>query len=823
MTWRSWSETLQQDLFFAARLLWRSPAFTLFAVLMLGLGIGANTAVFSVMQAVLLRPLPYQQPNRLVVIWDHAANAKGESKLFAAYSDLLEYRANAHTLQDVSGLTWAVGGQILTGRGPSRNVLAIPVTQTFFRLIGVQPELGRTFQTEDLSRGCSVVLTHGFWSRILGRNRNIIGQSLALNGHACSVIGVMPDTFSFYPEQTALWTLLTSNSPLASKPDELAIGIFGRLAPGASIAAAQHEIAALHQRAHPNDRHGKETRPCIYPLKGEFTWLASRTLTVSLLVLFAAVTFVLLIACVNTANLLLGRSFLRRREMGLRSALGAGRTRLVRQLLTESLLLAFVAAAIGTLFAWAAVRWFRIAGPVQMPPGTRIEIDGRVLGFAAAVSITTVMLFGLIPAWSTSKCGLTEVLKSGGRGTTRRTAKSLSKGLVVFELMLSLVLLVGAGALIDTLFKFASAPMGFAPRRMLIVNVGLPPQTYSSDVQRVHFGTRLVDEVNTIPDVKGAAIASAEPLRGIGALNVLEIQGQSQPTPDRARNEVGADSVTPAFFSLSGIPLLQGRTFDSRDHKDAGATAVVNQALARAYFSGQNPIGQHVRFVDAPATRRPWLTIVGVVANEKRSTVYQEMGWVETPTLYRPWSQDPKNLTLLIWTANANATVSLVPVVTRRVAQLDSAVTVDNAHTVEDLLRTEYLAYPKFRALLLSSLAAISFLLAVVGLYGVLSQLVAQRTQEIGVRMALGAQPLDVLAGHLKEGALLAAAGIVGGIGLSWLLLRFVSSLLYGVPALDPLIVASISSALMITALTATYIPARRASFVDPIRALRYE
>jgi predicted permease len=412
MTFWSWIERFEQDLRFAARLFRKNPGFSLTALLMLGLGIGANTAVFSAIQAVLLRPLPYKEPDRLVAIWDQAANAKGVSKLFATYSDLLAYKANSRTLEEVSGLTWAVGGQTMSGRGPSRDVLAIPVTDNFFRLAGVQPELGRTFGAEDAIRACTVLLSHSFWSRTLGGDRSIIGQTLRLNGQACTVAGVMPASFAFYPEQAALWTVIARNSPLTAKPDTLGIGIFARLRSGVSIAAAQQELTALHQRTHSNDRHGSETRASIYPLKGEFTWLASRTLTLSLMVLFAAVSFVLLIACVNTANLLLGRSLARRREIGIRVALGSGRARLIRQLLTESMLLSLAAAVIGTAFAWAAVRWFRLTGPVQMPPGTRIEIDGAVLALAAGLSIATVLIFGLIPAWRTSRADLTEVLKA---------------------------------------------------------------------------------------------------------------------------------------------------------------------------------------------------------------------------------------------------------------------------------------------------------------------------------------------------------------------------------------------------------------------------
>ena len=822
LTWMRWAESLRQDLQFAVRLFRKNPGFSVTALVMLGLGMGAASTVFSVVQAILLRPLPYQQADRLVVIWDRASNAKSESKLFASYSDFLAYQAHSRTLQEVSGLTWAVAGQTLSGRGPSKDVLAVPVTESFFHLIGVQAERGRVFQREDLNRGCAVVLSHSFWTRALDGDRNIVGQTLRLDDRACSVVGVMPASFTFYPEQAELWTLLTPNSPLLAKPDDLSIGIFARVRRGTSLPAAQEELAALHRRAHVHDRHGHETQARIYSLKEEFTWLASRTLRLSLLILFVAVAFVLLIACMNTANLLLGRSVTRQREMGIRAAIGSGRMRLIRQLLTESLLLSLGAAAMGTGLAWAAVRWFRSVAPIQMPPGTRIEIDGVVLLFSAILSIFTVVVFGLLPAWRISDVNLTEVLKTGGRGTTQKSVKRLSKALVVFELMLSLVLLVGAGLLIETLIKFASPPLGYAMDHMLTVKVGLPVQTYSSDKKRVQFAERLLTGVQTIPGVKSVAVASAEPLRGIQKTDVLEVAGRPVPSPDEARQDLGSESVSAGFFSINGLAVMRGRPFDGRDRSDSVATAIVNEALARSYFPDKNPIGEQIRFLGTSGTSGAWLTIVGVVANEKRSTVYKEMTWVEMPIVYRPWLQDPKGFTLLMSTT-LNGAGSIGNLVSREAGEIDPFVTVDNARTVAELLRNEYLSYPRFRAMLLGSFAVISMLLALVGLYGVLAQLVAQRTQEIGVRMALGAQPRDVLSGHIKEGAWLAGTGIVGGIGLSWLLLRFMSSLLYGVPALDPVMLAIISAALMITALAATYIPARRASYVDPIRALRYE
>ena len=817
----NWLESFGQDLRFAGRMLRKAPGFTFVAVAMLALGIAASTAVFSVLDAVLLEPLPFKHSTRLVVIWDREGNAKGESKIFAPYSDYLAYRNSSHTLQDITALTWAVPGQTLTGRGPARDILAIPATLDFFNLVGVPPEFGRTFGPDDLNRECTVVLSHRFWSSELGGDQKIVGQTLRLNDQACLVIGVMPPRFEFYPEQTVLWTLLTPQNELARNPENSAVGSFARLRPGVSLATAQAELTALHHRAHANDRHGKETIARVYPLKEEFTWLASRTLKSSLLVLFAAVAFVLLITCINTANLLLGRSFSRRREMSIRAALGSGRRRLLRQLLTESFLLSLPAALIGTILAYAGLRWFDAAAPVQMPPDAAIGLNGKALAFAAALSILTVTFFGLIPALRTTEVRLDEALKSEGRGNTRASAKKLSKGLVVFELMLSVVLLVAAGLFIQTLNRFGSAPATVASDRMLMYKIGLPPAKVFPDAQRVQFADRLLQSLRRDGEVKSAAITSVEPLRGIG-FDVLEIEGRAPPSPGRTRHDVAEVSISREFFATCGIPIRGGRSFNAYDNETGAPVAIVNEALARAYFPNENPLGKHIRLFAAPGGAKQWLTIVGVAANEKRTTVYREMAWVEPPTFYRPWSQAPGNLNLLV-SIRTETGAAARAAIRKQIASVNSSVRVEHVETVADLLRHEYLAYPKFRAALLSSFAMLSLLLSIIGLYGVLSQLAVQRTQEIGIRMALGARPSDVRKALMQEGAFLAVEGVAAGVVLSLLLTRFLSSMLYGVRALDPLTLVTVCSVLLLTALAATYIPARRASCLDPIRTLRYE
>ena len=812
---------IREDVRFGMRLLQRSPGFAAIAIGTLALGIGANTAMFSIVEAVLLRSLPYRDAGRLVAIWDREAQAKGVSKLFDAYRDLEIYRQHRQNVEQASGATWARGDSVMTGRGPAQDVLAIPVSQDFFSLLGVQPALGRTFNKEDLDLDCAVVLANGFWQRKLGGQADIVGQSLRLDDRACVVTGVMPAEFDFYPtDAAAMWRLVTHADPMAKDPDHSSIGIFGRLKPGATIEKAQAELRLLHRQYHQNDRHGAETEPVVFPLQAEFTWLAGRNLRLSLLVLLAAVGAVLMIACVNVANLLLGRSLARQKELAIRAALGSGRGRLIGQLLTEALLLSILAAALGTVFATAAVGWFRAANPIPMPPANRVDINLGVLAFTAALSILTTVLCGLVPAWRSSRIDLHEVLKAhGGAGAQGRSGHAAGKFLVVGEVTLSLVLLVGAGLLITSVARFAAAPFGFPPGRLVTMSVSLPPNTYANGAQRIRFLNHVTEGLGAISGGQNVAWTSALPVRGLQGFSVLEIEGRPTPMPASAPHDTGEAAVSPEYFAAVNVPLREGRLFDSRDQEQSQPVAIVNEALAEKYFANENPIGQHVRYVGGTDL---WLTIVGVVANERRGTVYQEMSWVETPTVYRPITQDaPRSAHLLIRTAESDR--RLGDVVRTSVAAIDPSVPVDDVRTMQQVLDKEYLAYPRFRAVVLGGFAAFALLLAVVGLYGVLAQLVARRTPEIGVRMALGARASDVLAAILKEGVVLVGAGVALGLGAAWVLMRFLAALLFGVQAVDPWILAGVSGVLMAASALAIYIPGRRAAGVDPMAALRCE
>ena len=812
---RTSAETLAQDLRYALRILAKSPGFTSLVVLMVALGIGANTAVFSIVNAVILTPLPYKDSERLVVIWEKVKNQNNLSKIFNTYADFKEFRDHSRSFDQLAAATWATGPQSLTGRGPARGVTAIPASVEFFSLLGVAPALGRVFQADDLNRGCTVVLAHSFWND-LGGAREIIGQNLTLDQKDCTVIGVMPAAFAFYPEQTNLWTLITPDF----KPnwEAFLVGVFGHLKPGVSLAAAQAEMSLLHDRFHQNDKVERDWVPVVYPLQEEFTWLAGRNLRLSLMVLFAAVSFVLVIACVNVANLLLGRSLVRQRELAIRAALGSGRKRLMRQLLTEGLVLSSVGASLGILIAEVALRIFRAINPVELPPGTVVAVDPRVLGFTALLTLLTTLLFGLAPAWKASRIDLNDVLKAAGRGFSQGLLLNrFAKALVITEVTLSLVLLAGAGLLMESVLRLGAAPLGMQPENVATMRITLPKFRYAKPGRQIRFYDELASRIRVLPGIEGVALTSHVPVvSGIGN-SALSVEGRPVKR-GQMRQDVGVQRITPDYFRAMGVPLHRGRMFEERDREGSNQVAIVNEALAQEYFPNENPIGRRIQVGD-PDTKPPWLTITGVVGTEKRTIVYQEMNYVDIATVFRPLAQDASNTMVLVARARSGDAAGFIQ---RAVNAIDSDVLVGDVQTMEQRI-SKFLAYPRFRAALLGAFACLALLLTAIGLYGVLAQSVVQRTQEIGIRMALGAQKSDVTGLVVKQGMLLVVAGLGVGLAAAIALGRYLSNLLYGVKPTDPVALGAVAFALMVAALLATYMPARHASRVDPMVTLRHE
>lgn len=815
--WRPLEE-LQQDLRYGWRNFFKTPGFTAILLLTLALGIGANTAVFSIIHPILLRSLPYKESERLYAIWDEDPRLATPIKRFNVYSDLQTYQSLAHSFTEVAGANWAVDPQVMTGHGPAREVYAVPVTANFFSFLGATAEAGRTFGADDVNRGCAVVLSHSFWESALGAATNIIGASLQLDAQSCDVLGVMPRSFAFLPPDGAdAWTLITSTSPIERDPNRHNMGVFVRLRSGVTIPAAVSELRHLHEQAHVADRHARNNAPQMFPLREEFTSLSGTDLRLSLLVLFAAVIAVLLIACVNTANLLLGRSLRRQRELAVRAALGCSRVRLLRQLLTENLMLAMAAAVLGCALAAGAVRYFRAVEPVTLPPGAVVEVNLPVLAFTAILSLLTVVLFGFVPAWRGSRTDLNEVLKANGRANFGdRSKQLLGRGLVVFEVMLSLVLLAGAGLLIRSVVEFTSAPLGFKTAGIATMSLSLPPLSYPTPKQRLNFYQRVRQRLSELPDVRGYTLTTSIPSVGGVVSGALSVEGRPEPDDNSAtaREEIVGDG----YFRFFQIPLLRGREFAEAD-TSGPPVALVNETLVREYFPHEDPIGKHLHFRALAHTES--LLIVGVVRNEKHYDRIREMSWISSPMIYRSvWQEPPTEVHVLVsGVGDANRLGAMVQ---KELAALDATVPVFYLETLDHFLN-HFTAYPKFRAVLLGGFAGLALLLAVVGLYGVLSELVDQRTTEIGVRVALGAQHSDVLKLVLRGGMLLTGAGICLGIFTAWGLTRFLSSLLYGVGSTDLPTFATVSAVLAAAALSAMYLPARRAVKTNPNKALRYE
>lgn len=809
-----------QNLLYAARTLRRAPGFTAMVVLTLALGIGANTAIFSILYGVLLRPLPYRDPNRLVAIWGREIHAKGTSKLFEQYSDYENWKRHSSAFERFGAATWVGMDRTLIGLGRARTLAVQPVTADFFTLLGVPAALGRTFLPEDRTGGCSVVVSHEFWGEVLGGRKGAVGQNLRLDEQDCRVLGVMPAGFAFYPPSVvSMWALMSP--PL--RPEQ-GVGIFGRVRPGVSISRAQSEVLALSRQLHEHDRWGAQVEPAVYDLRGEFLFLAGNNLKLSLIVLLAAVGFVLLICCVNAANLLLGRSLGRQRELAIRAALGSGRARLIRQLFTESALLAAVAVGLGIALADGALRYFRAANPIELPPGTVVALNGPVLAFSAALGAFTALLFGLFPAWKASRAELHDALKTGGRSTPQDLPqKRFGQALVVVEIVLTVVLLAGAGLLIQTVARFAATPLGFTPDRLVSAELRLPHSSYSEPEPRAAFYDRLLTQVRSLPQLQGAALSTGLPEGNGGSTFVFAVEGRPEPGSDHVF-DTEQQTVTPGFFGVMGIPLLRGRDFTEADRIATEPVAVVNQAFVQKYFPNEDPVGRHIRAFRQPHNDdgvNPWLRIVGIAGDKKQPSPYNELAWQDWPLVYRPVAQNaPLSIRLYIRTAREGSAIGTD--VQRSVAAVDPSVPLGQLETLAQSFG-RILAYPRFRAALLAVFAGVALLLALIGLYGILSRQVMLRTREIGIRMALGAQRAEVRWMILKEGLRLTTCGLVVGLAAAWMVGRYLAALLYGTSATDPLLLAGISAAILLTALAAVYFPARRATAVDPMIALRDE
>ncbi len=816
-------ENLLRDTRHALRQLRKSPGFTIAAVLTLMLGIGANAAVFSVIEAVILRPLPYKNADRLVVIWQSDKEHRGTGAWFDSYREFEAWQQHSRSFDKLAALTWANGrgGQTMLWHDKPIDVVTIPASADFFGVVGAFAQFGRTFLASDLENPCTLVLSHSFWEQKLGAPGDIVGQSVKLGDTPCQIVGVMPKSFSFYPSVTGAWSLITPQSDFVKKPWEMMTGAYGLLKPGVTRAAAEAELAAIQARvtpeAPPDLSEMRAWQPVVIDLKSNFTWLAGRNLRTGLWVLMAAAGLVMLMACVNVANLLLGRAIEREREIALRAALGSGRGRLFGQMFTEVLLLALGGAVGGVLLAESLLRWFRAVNPVELPPGNAVTVDWRVLLFSAAIGIATALASGVLPAWRGSRIDPNTALKGAGpnQGATR-SAHRTSQALVVFQVALSMVLMAGTGLMCESLINFAETNVGYRLDHLLNAQVRLPEERYPDAGPRLRFADELGRRVSALPGVEALAFGSDVIPRGGG---LFSVQGDRQLASDPGSAE--ELEVSANYFATLEIPLLRGRLFEGRDRADTQQVAIVNQALAKKYFAGGDAIGRAVKLSRADDPSAPWLTVVGVVADVKTTTVFQEMGYVVEPTVFRPLAQSPPATLAMVVLADGNP-ADLAGNVQQQLSSVDRDLVLSGVETMQAMHAAD-LSPPRFRTVLAGGFAVLALLLAIVGLYSVLSRLVLRRKREIGIRMALGADRARVLRSILGRALAMTLAGAVFGIAGAVIVARLIRGLLYGIEAGGAVEFAAVAAAMLIVALLAAWRPARRAASVDPMQTLRSE
>lgn len=811
-------ETFLRDLRYSVRMLGKSPGFTAVAVISIALGIGANTTVFSVINAVLLKSLPYKNPDSLVLVWGDSRTEESLRKHNqVSATDVADIRSQATVFEDVT--TYTGWYPIMSGEMEAERVPAIQVGDGFFKILQGQPLLGRVFTPEEQEEGKDfvVVLSHGLWQRRFGSDPNVVGKNVDLNGRPYNIVGVMGADFHPLPS-----SLVSPEGqfyrPVAESYDDSQrsarhLRAIARLKPGVTVEQAGTEVSVIAQRLeqqHPETN--KNTGAHVVSITDEIVG----DLRPTLFMVFGAVIFVLLVACANVANLLLARSSARYKEITIRTALGAARGQLIRQLLTESLVLAFLGGGLGLLLAFWGTDVIAAAGSSISPTFQGIGVDMRVLAFTFGISIITGLLFGLAPALQISKPNLVETLKEGGRGSGPSSSRNrLRSVLVVSEIALTLVLLVCAGLLIRTVMRLGNVDPGFNSRNILAMNIGLPAIKYPSPENVITFNHQLTERLSALPGVSAAGTTSVLPLSGNFDGRGLVVE--DQPKPRGEEITVDLYVTTPGYLQAMEITTLKGRPIVEEDTADSPRIALISKTMAAQLWPNQDPVGKRIKFPGNDRNPQPWRTVVGVVGDVAQYALDKK----PPMQIYLPHTQFPTSFNTIVVKTQTDPT-AMISAIRREILAVDKDQAVFKVTTLEQL-RGDSILVRRFFMLLLLVFAALALILAAVGIYGVMSYVASQRTHEIGIRMALGAQTNDVLKLLIGNGMALALIGVVAGLAGAFALTRVMAGLLFGVSATDAVTLVIVSTGLIAVALLACYIPARRATRIDPLAALRYE
>jgi len=816
---------LLDELRYSTRTLLKHPGFVLTIVLILALGIGANSTIFSVVNAVLIRPLPYESPERIVMIWE-TNPTKGVKRSIVSPANFIDWKSQNQVFDDLAAFRFWY--YTVTGGGDPQRYSGARVSASFFPLLGFKPELGRTFTAdeEQVGRDHVVVLTHSLWQRRFGGDPNIIGQSLTVDGEPFTVIGVLPASFRFIRvlnNDLDLWMPI-SFSPQQLTREDHSITVYGRLKQGVPLAQAQADMNSVTRRL---EQEYPKTNTGWGAQVNNLHEQAIEPIRPTLLILIAVVAFVLLIACANVANLLLTRAATRQKDMAIRLTLGSGRLRLIRQLIVESLLLALLGGAAGLVLAYWGVSVLNAIVPENKVP--RLEgfsLDLRVLGFTLLVSLVVGLLTGLIAGLRVSRLNLNETLKEGGRASSEAPGgRRLRNLFVILEVALTVPLLIGAGLMLRSSLLLQNIDRGINLKNVLTMQISLPKAKYSTAQQTAAFYQQTLQRIQTEPGVGSVSAVNFLPLSSLGDATGITIEGRKAPPEEEI--EVAYCVIDQNYFRVFGIPLLRGRYFTEQDNDESHGVVIINQTMARRYWPDEDPIGRRIqpKFPPAKVPWRPessntWLTVTGVVGDVKEDGLNGSNAPTE-PEIYVPYLQNPSSLMNLLVRSTSDP-LRLAPNVRNQVLSVDVDQPVYNIKTMENVFSQSF-AEPQVITSLLATFAAVALVLAAIGVYGVISYSVAQRTHEIGVRMAMGAQRQHVLKLILYQGLKLVVIGVVIGLAAAFAVTRVISNLLFGVTATDPVTFAVVSLLLIVVAVFASYVPARRALKVSPMIALRSE